>query len=292
MSIQISGPPIPFMDDVNAEVFTNFVRWLYAGSSPTDSLDVEEIGALDTDSGSEEESQSESQSEDHKKKDNDDKNGNGGDLNNAIDGSSTAPVEGAGSASEHPALSDRDAETTNSQWYAALDSKRRVFGRMMDLYIFAARYHALNFRTAAILTLQRCIDKWVDIPCPIVLKHALDHVEQDGSLFRFLAVCTGHYTEYVFPFPTGRFATLPSDFLAKVIGIEFARLDEQKYVPFMEGSWCEFHEHKTEAERKTCECNRPKDADVKREREARRREEEAARRRLSRIRSGVTMRRV
>ncbi|KAK3722240.1 hypothetical protein LTR37_002673 [Vermiconidia calcicola] len=266
------------VDEVSAETFNTFVLWLYAGSSPTDSLlDVDEIGDLKDEFQSEEESgeesESESESEDHKEKEKDVENDNASGLNYAIDHASTAPVDGAASESGLPALSDGDAETTNSPWYSTLDRKGRVLARIVDVYIFAFRYKALKLRKAAMLSLQRCIDVWGVVPCPTILKHALDILEQDAPLFRYLVVCTANYTDYMYEDEDTpeRLATLPSSFLANVLGIIFARMKGEKKVHSMERSWCEFHEHETEAERKACERNRPKDADVKRVRKGRKR---------------------
>lgn len=53
----------------------------------------------------------------------------------------------------------------DSAGYSGLNWRDRNYVRLVDLYVFAAKYEALQFRQAIILTLQRCIYKWDRLPC-------------------------------------------------------------------------------------------------------------------------------
>jgi hypothetical protein len=88
-----------------------------------------------------------------------------------------------------------------------------VFGRLVDLWIFAVRYDCVGFQQAVMIQLQRCVDDWEVVPCPTVVKGALDNLKLGAPLCRYLIRCYGYYPDHE-QMPTERLAKLPSEFLS------------------------------------------------------------------------------
>ena len=217
---------------------------------PTASVEVDELEDLDNDSDSDWTDGEDEYSDDH-----------ASDLNDATNGAEDSGQTDPASSSTTPSALPNDTASTcdSSPWYAGLNSQGRVFGRLVDLYIFAARYDALGIRQATILTLQRCINGLETLPCPTVLKRALDSLEIEVPLCRYLIVCYGSYADYE-AMSKERCATLSSQFLLDVLDISYARLAYDS-VPDVGEDWCNFHEHER-GEQDECEGRREKDADV------------------------------
>ena len=209
------------LDDVSLESFTTFSRWIYARSDPTDGIAVDEL-------------------------DDDDESEGGSDEQDA------AQRIGAGNGEQ----------TSHAEAIEEQPKRRdRVFRRLVDLYVFGARYDCPDLRLAVIFQLQRCVNDWEKLPGPNVLKHVLENLELDAPLCRYLIVCYGYYTTYE-TVSKERLATLPSQVLAAILEVTFKRADGDDDVPEVDENWCDFHEHGDDHKRKECENSRPRDPDM------------------------------
>lgn len=109
------------------------------------------------------------------------------------------------------------------------------------------------------LQLQRCIHDYRAVPGAPIVNRALEELQLHAPIFRYLVHCYGHYGDYDKVSKT-HLATLPSTFLASVLGVVLNRVDHKR--KRMHKDWCEFHEHKTAQEREECEDERGEDPDV------------------------------
>jgi hypothetical protein len=130
---------------------------------------------------------------------------------------------------------------------------------LVDTFVFATRYKCAAFLNAAILQLQRCVYNYEVIPCPTVMKRALDQPDLGSPLCSYLIICYGHYTDHE-KMSNVRLTTLPSKFLIAIIEIAIQRIDDD--APSTHEDWCQFHEHEDVSEREECENKRSSDPDV------------------------------
>ena len=138
----------------------------------------------------------------------------------------------------HASVDDVDEATAGTEdklWYSGVHRKGRVFGRLLDLYIFANTYEIPRFKTAVMLEFQRFVASTDTLPYLTIVKHALDYLDLDSPMCQYLVICYGHYTNSE-KVNMKRFATLSSTFLASVLLITFKRIDVNELVD----DWCDF----------------------------------------------------
>jgi hypothetical protein len=211
-----------------AEVFRAFRIWLYTKAVIVDGLDF--------DGGSDDEKDADA-----------DEGANKRASEISVVG---IPERSLGGSNPTAANNNDDAQKL---WYSNLKQRGRVFARLLDLYIFGDTYEIPPFKTAIMLEWQKFSTSQETLPCPTIVKHALDHLDINSSLCQFLILCYGYYTDY-FTVNKGRFATLPSAFLTEVLMVTFARLG--RGVESWDEDWCRFHDHRDKEEREACEANR------------------------------------
>ena len=78
--------------------------------------------------------------------------------------------------SEHEGTSDHDESEDDEP-----DVYDRIFGRLLNLYVFESRYECHRFRQAVILQLQRCNHNWGPNPGPTMVKRVLPHLDIDDQ---------------------------------------------------------------------------------------------------------------
>lgn len=100
-----------------------------------------------------------------------------------------------------------------------------MFARLLDLYIFANTYKAVIFKGVIMLAFQRYIETTETLPCPTIVKHALDNLDYKSPMCKYLTRCYGHYTDFK-KVNKERFATLSPTFLTDVLLIAFQRTDD------------------------------------------------------------------
>lgn len=218
------------LNNVSLETFNVFSRWIYSDSEFTDGIVVDELNDVEiSNDGGVSEHQGSNQNEAH---------------------------------GEHQENSGHDeSEDDEPNIYD------RVFGRLLELYVFGANSDCPGFRQAVILQLQRCIHDWTTIPGPVVVKDVLDHLDIASPLCKYLIACYGHYGEFEMTFK-GRTACLHSGFLAGVLDVTFARLRRPSTsytnttTSCVSESWCDFHEHNNGDEHRECEHRRSGDLDM------------------------------
>lgn len=169
------------INDVSEETFNTFMTWIYAKKLATDGVLVTEMDDADeSDDGS-----SVASNEDG---DADDKSSI---ASNEVEGTKQSTKDATPDATGTSIVTstqETEADVDNKPWDAELNRAGRVFGRLVDAFIFAARYDCSVFRRAVVLQLQRCIDKYNRVPCPTVVKRALDHLHLDAPLCRYLVI--------------------------------------------------------------------------------------------------------
>ncbi|KAI9769117.1 MAG: hypothetical protein M1840_004468 [Geoglossum simile] len=229
------GTPDSLTLQASAETFQVFLNWLYTKDLVVDGLDSD--------------SESEDGGEDSAAESADP--GASGDANKQASEISVINISD-GSQSDNDSIT---ADNGDSQglWYSGLKERGRVFGRLLELYIFGDVYKIQSFKTAVILEWQEFSTSKETLPCPTIVKRALDYLDLKSPLCQFLILCYGYYTDY-FTISKRRFSTLPSTFLTEVLMVTFKRLD--KDVKSWEEDWCRFHEHQDEEEKQACEASR------------------------------------
>ena len=241
------------LNNVTVETFNTFTKWMYAQKSPTDGVEVEE---LHDDSG-------DGRKSSQRTKDGSDVEEPDGSRRERA-GQQDRNVSGTSLSSDAQNKPDSDPgkspETSKEsvRWDARLNREGRVFGRLVDLWIFAARYDCVGFQQAVMIQLQRCVEDWEVVPCPTVVKRALDNLKLSAPLCQYLIRCYGYHADHE-DMSKERLATLSSEFLVAVLDFTFLRINEDP--PEMNDDWCEFHEHETESEREACSNGRQNDPD-------------------------------
>ena len=244
------------ISDASFETLDIFIMWCYAvnfGASIYDSVEVDEDDVADDADGASDNIRSGvEKSERHQgtSQINEDRSTTDGGNNNNDDPLLSDHV-GLTTASSTRESDQESCQSNAMPRIAGLDVTGRVFHRLVDLYIFSVRYSALDFMRAVILTIQRLIQEWDAIHHPTVVKYALDNLNLDDALSRFLA----RYYMWDDDIREAHASTLPSDFLTKVLAVISASERWHDDVPLPGEKWCDFHEHKDEDERNECERN-------------------------------------
>ncbi|EXJ65065.1 hypothetical protein A1O7_01405 [Cladophialophora yegresii CBS 114405] len=158
-----------------------------------------------------------------------------------------------------------DPTIDNKPWYTNFSKQSRTLARLLGLYIFAEVYKADSFKVAVMLEFQRSAFH-SDIPAVNIVRHALDHLGIDSGMCSYLL---DRYGSQDFSCPERAdeaklekaLYKLPSRFLTRMISL-VARRTAGGTVNGKGDRWCDYHEHKSEEERKECEDSRPQDVDV------------------------------
>ena len=241
--------------DVGVGEFEAFSKWLYTKEVVVQELLEEE--ARDGNSGTSNDSDSDASEqlrdleEEHRPQSN---------------GQSPSPTNGIQEDNATSAEADVEANEQDRTWYAGVNRKGRVFARLLDLYIFADTYKIVSFKRAVMLRFQGFIGFTETLPCPTIVKHALDSLDFDKSMMcKYLIHCYGSYLDFK-KMSKKRLATLSPAFLTAVLMIAFQRIEDDDNVVGWDDDWCDDHEHDGDEERKECEDGRPGDADMEKRR--------------------------
>jgi BTB/POZ domain len=238
---------VMILREVGVEEFESFSRWLYTKELVVKEMkgeEVEEDNSEDTDNSD----------ESGEPGDNEEDDGNERDGND--------PTLTRGMQEDHNSPSEADGEThiEDKTWYAGVNRKGRIFARLLDLYILADTYKVVSLRGAVMLRFQRFIASTETLPCPTIVKHALDNLDFKSMMCKYLTHCYGHYTDFK-KVNKDRFATLSPTFLTAVLEIAFQRIDGLAPVDW-DDNWCDYHEHESDQGRAECENGRRGDVDV------------------------------
>ncbi|ETI29019.1 hypothetical protein G647_01472 [Cladophialophora carrionii CBS 160.54] len=253
-------PKVTVLKDVRSEDFEVFTRWLY-----TKTLDVEKMEDVVDDGGKTTgghvclvHQQSCIKAE----------KGTG---ENGSDSSTREAGHGQNPCIPSIAGGDTSEETMTDDkpWYTNFGEQSRTLARLLDLYIFAQVYKADSFKIAAMLEFQRFAFH-ADIPAVNIVRHALDNLDITSGMCSYLL---DRYGGQDFSCPEQldeqnlekALAKLPPRFLTRMISL-VARRTAGGTVNGKAERWCDYHEHKSEEERRECEERRLQDADIARER--------------------------
>ena len=249
--------------DVGVEQFETFSKWLY-----TKEVVVEEIKESEQEDENDSDDGASTDDSDGREEEADGEAGEGDDNESDSNEPSQTTANGV-QQDQSPPAAETNGETNgetnpkDNSWYAGVNRKGRVFARLLDLYIFANKFKIVSLKGAVMLRFQRFIEATATLPCPTIVKHALDHLDFKSSMMcKYLTKCYGHYTDFK-KVSKDRFATLSPAFLTAVLFIAFERVDgvESSRGAYDE-NWCDYHDHANEEERKECEKSRPQDIDV------------------------------
>ncbi|OQV08067.1 BTB/POZ domain-containing protein isoform 2 [Cladophialophora immunda] len=239
--------------EVSVEGFETFSRWLYTKKLAVEEME-QEMEKAGEDSGETAEDSDDSG----------ERGDRGLDEGEERDGGDTSLTNGMQKNQNFPREADieADSETANDSKtrYAGVNRKGRVFARLLDLYIFADTYKTVSFKNVVMLGFQRYVASSEILPHPTIVKHALDNLDLESPMCKYLTRCYGHYTDFK-KANKKRFATLSPTFLTEVLLIAFRRIDAPD-VDDWDDNWCDYHEHESDQSRADCKKERPEDADI------------------------------
>lgn len=155
---------------------------------------------------------------------------------------------------------------TYQYWHNELNRGNRLHIRLIDLYYSLAQdYMVPSFKIAIMLAFQRSSE--VTLVQPIVIEYAwrkYDRIIDPGGLGLYLFRYCGHLAPRWWFGDSFRFekklASLPPLFLAKTLMMA-PHFTSGNGKPIVD-EWCDFHEHRSDEERKECQEGRPNDPDV------------------------------
>jgi hypothetical protein len=265
------------LEDVSAQTLQTFYSWIYGEEEILDTIEeVEEaveaseaIGvatAKDSDALSHEEDGQAAEEDSSSiavpsptiKKENVNTDGEQGEEEGA------GEDEGGVEESETANTSPRTANDEETPWYMGPenDSRTRVFGRLLDVYIFSIDYEITGLKLDSLLAWQRFYDA-----CYLTLNNRVTHntykrISSSSGFAKFLFHC------YAFDSASetqlrANLSLLPSEFVAEVaiLALDLAK-HNKPYSLMTRYRWCDFHEHETEQEKINCQSHPSRQQDV------------------------------
>ena len=149
---------------------------------------------------------------------------------------------------------------SNESWWGGLSRNGRIYGRLLDLYIFAIAYRCGPFKKAVMLEAQRFLYSDRILPHPIIVNKAVSTLRGDSPFLQFLSRAYAQNAD-VYRLPEAMLAQLSPVFLAEV-RLVYHKLTVLGSLGDMDDDWCELHEHTDYFDKMVCQCNRPSDPDV------------------------------
>ena len=258
------------VENVSFETFDCFAQWIQSQTEPDDGITVDELETAISlvtrdinDGGSESGSTSSSSNGDDSDKE------DGGEVEEEGDSAARLVTVNGSATPGEPSPASAHVDQDSRSWYAGFEQQDRVFGRLIDLLVFAARYDCPDFQRAAMLQLQRCVYMFQAVPCPAVVNRACDALKIQAPLCRYLGACYEAHTKYK-TMSIEHYSTLRPEFLAGILKVKSFHLYNQP-ASFYHGKvqiksavtsrWCDFHEHNDEDERDKCRRRRAQDPD-------------------------------
>jgi hypothetical protein len=164
-------------------------------------------------------------------------------------GSAEPREEGEPESTTPVAISSEDVS-----WYMnpSYDASDRVFGRLLDVYIFSIKYEISGLKLATMLTWQRFYYRLTDVLSNDMVRNIYERIPSSSGLTRFLI------DNQAFEYKADRvepvsWETLPSRFLTDVLTKVMRRAESKNTLIWPVYRWCDFHEHQTEEEKAVCE---------------------------------------
>jgi hypothetical protein len=183
------------------------------------------------------------------------------DLYEAPSRSATEVVDLTQGADEDEVENDDSENTTSTlddtdlPWYltSSLNTRGRIFGRLLDLYIFASTYEVPKFKLAVILTWQCFPHTTATYPCETVIYNVCGRLPLSSGLVQYLIACYAHNI-HVDDIKEDRlrWKEIPSDFLTEVVIVALERVEDEDEGRKPKSRWCNFHEHETEELKTPC----------------------------------------
>jgi hypothetical protein len=152
-------------------------------------------------------------------------------------------------------------------WYltSSLDVRDKVFGRLLDLYMFGETYEVESFKISVMLTWQRFSYITRTYPCATVVRNVLGRLELSSGLVQYLIGCYAYYMDAeIAKSDRDGWNTLDSKFLTEVTIQAKERADYDDACAEPNHRWCEYHEHNERATQSECQSkeDRQDDPDV------------------------------
>ena len=247
------------LDQVDAETLQAFYRWIYDGCIDVEGLQGE-MGKCDEDSEYEGGGDGDEE-EDH------DVSGQHADttINTAnhrlvVKLRSNLPEDEIKTDGIHdedePGCVVGDAGSEDVPWYlnSSLESRGRIFGRLLDLYHFGITYEAPDFKLAVIITWQRLCRTASTIPCPTVVRNVVQRIPLSEGLVQYLVGCYAYYMSIGdFARNRERWKAIPSDFLTEVVILVLKRVKSDISDAKPNDHWCDYHDHDTDESKEACQ---------------------------------------
>lgn len=145
------------------------------------------------------------------------------------------------------------------------DLNNQVFGRLLDLYLFAVQYEAPALKLEVLMRWQRHAMQSDTFPNTNLVKRLLLALPLDDGLIRWEVANFGYCLAAKGNSNGLGYDCLPAQFLIKLLKFveQYVGADNDKRKQLHpDRDWCKFHHH-SESERKNCRRRRPDDPDIK-----------------------------